>query len=399
MNSLRRVLVVQPYGIGDLLFLTPVLRALRLVPTVETVDLLLGSRTEAVVQTNPHVDEITCIDKDLFHKQGNLKNFSDLIKLGAKLRKKKYDLLLDYSLRGEYAFFSQFFLGIPRRAGFNFKRRGFFHNLRLPIPQGFNGKPVADFFCDLAEKAGIVVEDRFLEFYPADADKILADRLLSDFYASLTLPPPISSPIEWGRIKVGGESKRRFLVLSLGGGESWGKDANFKRWPVTFFAEFTKRLKEFSDFETVIIVGSAQEKSLGDSFQKMVGIKTLNLAGQISLGVTASLIEKAGLFIGNDGGLVHLAHALHTHVIAFYGPVDPVVYGPYPESENAISIFKKDLECRPCYQKFRYNAACAHKNCLQALTPEEALNMIQEKSFFPLTLPPSPYGRGKGEGL
>ena len=56
--SMRRVLVVHPYGIGDLLFVTPVLRALRLLPAVERVDLLLGSRTESVVSSNPHADEI-----------------------------------------------------------------------------------------------------------------------------------------------------------------------------------------------------------------------------------------------------------------------------------------------------------------------------------------------------
>ena len=50
---IRRVLVVQPYGIGDLLFITPVLRALRLIPTVERVDLMIGSRTRAVIQGNP----------------------------------------------------------------------------------------------------------------------------------------------------------------------------------------------------------------------------------------------------------------------------------------------------------------------------------------------------------
>ena len=63
MKSLRRVLIVQPYGIGDLLFLTPVFRALRLIPTVERVDLLLGSRTETVVRANPHVDNFYSIDK------------------------------------------------------------------------------------------------------------------------------------------------------------------------------------------------------------------------------------------------------------------------------------------------------------------------------------------------
>ena len=52
------MLIVHPYGIGDLLFVTPVMRALRLIPTVEAVDLLLGSRTREVVEHNPHINDL-----------------------------------------------------------------------------------------------------------------------------------------------------------------------------------------------------------------------------------------------------------------------------------------------------------------------------------------------------
>ena len=230
MKSLRRVLVVQPYGIGDLLFVTPVLRALRLLPSVEKVDLILGSRTDIVVKQNPHIDEIFSVDKDLFHRQGNSKTFSDVIALGKKLRANRYDLLLDYSMRGEYAFFGQFFLGVPKRAGFNYKRRGFFHTHRLAIPKGFHGRHVADYFCDLAERAGIRVEDRFLEFYLSDSDRLQAQQLLQEKFKRYQVPrslvPQYLVP-----------SGEKYIAVSAGGGESWGKDAHFKRWPPAFFAE------------------------------------------------------------------------------------------------------------------------------------------------------------------
>ena len=56
--------MVQPYGLGDMLFITPVLRALRLVSSVERVDLLIGSRTKEIIASNPHVNDIYVIDKD-----------------------------------------------------------------------------------------------------------------------------------------------------------------------------------------------------------------------------------------------------------------------------------------------------------------------------------------------
>lgn len=352
MNPIRRVLIVQPYGIGDLLFVTPVMRALRLIPTVEKVDLLLGSRTKIVVENNPHIDEIFQIDKDLFHQQSLLKNWKDMAGLGLQLKKNQYDLLLDYSLRGEYAFWGQFFLGIPIRAGFAYKNRAFFHNRRLSLAGGYRDRHVIDYVCDLAEKAGVPVKDRFVEFYLSDKDR--KENQVSGSY----------------------------LVVSPGGGESWGKDAHFKQWPVRFFAQSIEKLKSEIEFEKVLILGSQNEQKLGEELSQLLSIPSENLAGKLSLTQSAALIEKAKLFIGNDGGLVHLAHALRTPVIAFYGPVNPKVYGPYPHSDRAIAVFKDGLECRPCYQNFRYNSACIGRECLQQLLPDDVLQFLQRSSFF-----------------
>lgn len=355
------MLVVQPYGIGDLLFATPALRALRLVPTIEKVDLLLGSRTEEIVCANPHVDEIFTVDKSRFHSQGPTQSFKDIVALGKKLRRRCYDLLLDYSFRDEIAFYSQFFLGIPRRAGFAYKRRGFFHTHRLSIPQGFQGRHAVHYFSDLLEKTGIPVEDRHMEFYLTQAAREEAQRFLEE---------------KWGRPPC------KFLVVSPGGGESWGKDAHFKRWPVRFFSELTERLRQKGDWEGLLILGSAQEAALGEELKSQVSLPTLNLCGAVTLTQAAALLEKASLVLANDGGLVHLAHALRVPVVAFYGPVDPVVYGPYPPSEKALAVFKEGLECRPCYKAFRYNQSCEHRNCLQALSPDEVLHFLEANHFF-----------------
>ncbi len=356
MQKYKNVLIVQPYGIGDLLFLTPVFRALKKAG-VENIDLLLGSRTEAVVVSNPSIHKIYSIDKDVWHREGKVRAFLDLSELSKKLRSARYDLLLDYSLRGEYGFMAQFFWGISKRAGFDYKRRGFFHNIKIRIPEGFEKKHVTDFFCELAEKAGVAVPVRSMEYFTAPADEAEADRLLNS------------------------SGTGRFAAVTVGGGESWGKDAHFKRWPARSFAELAESLKNKYGLEGVVILGSKGEKALADEFKKLFSGRSLNLCGQVPLGVSAALIKKSALFLGNDGGLMHLAHALQTPVIALYGPVDPGVYGPYPASRSALAVVKKDLACRPCYARFRYNSSCEHRECLQNLSPREVLNEVEQKEF------------------
>lgn len=357
-RPLKKILVVQPYGIGDLLFLTPVLRALRQMPGVETVDLLLGSRTEAVIADNPYVGEIFSINKDTWHAEGRRKAFHDMRVLTARLAPKKYDLLLDYSLRGEYGFWAQFFLGIPKRAGFNYKKRAFFHNIKFPIPEGFHKKHVAEFFADLARKAGVPVEDLSMEFYVSSKAGAEAEALLKEF--------------------AGAEN---YLTVSAGGGESWGKDAHFKRWPPAYFAELADKLKRIYKISGIVILGSSGERELAEDFLKGVRGPVLNLCGKVPLGVSAALIQKSRLFLGNDGGLMHLARALKKPVIALFGPVDPAVYGPFPPAPSAIAAVKEDLACRPCYFKFRYNSGCETRECLQGLTPDEVLAQLELKKF------------------
>ena len=351
MRTLRRVLIVHPYGIGDLLFVTPVLRALRLLPRVETVDLLLGSRTREVVEHNPHVDDIYVLDKDKAHRQNWLENLRDNLELGRKLGKKRYDLILDYSLRREHAFFGRFFLGIPRCAGFAYKKRATFHNIRLPLPEAFWKRHVVDFYCDLAEAAGIPVEDRFLEFYFPQTDPLAE----AEIAKRLKLLPG------------------NFLTVAPGGGDSWGKDASYKRWPVKYFAELVAKLQKEKNIHGVAILGSPSERALCEELQAALRPPSIVLAGETTLTQTARVLKKSALFIGNDGGLVHLARALHVPLIAIYGPVPPEVYGPYPSSPEAVPVWKQGLECRPCYYKFRYNSQCQTIACLKDLTPDEVM--------------------------
>ena len=327
---------------------------------METVDLLLGSRTREVVEHNPHVNNIFVMDKDRAHRQTWLENLRDQWELGRKLRAKHYDLILDYSLRREHAFFGRFFLGIPRCAGFAYKKRATFHNIRFPLPEAFWQRHAADFYCDLAEAAGIPVEDRFLEYYFPKPLALIEAKIST----KLKLLP------------------ERFLAVAPGGGDSWGKDASFKRWPIKYFADLVTCLQAERGIHGVAILGSPSEKALCEELQAMIQPPSVVLAGETTLSQTAMALKQSVLFVGNDGGLVHLAHALHVPLIALYGPVPPEVYGPYPPSSDAVAVYKKGLACRPCYYKFRYNNQCQTVACLKDLMPDEVMERIRGQAPF-----------------
>lgn len=333
MKTIKRVLVVHPYGIGDLLFVTPVLRALRLIPTIEKVDLLLGSRTEEMIRPNPHVDSIITVDRDYLKSLPFLKHAKEVLSIGKKISDGNYDLLLDYSLRREYAALGKFWFHIPIRAGFDYKNRGCFLTHKLSIPEGFVARHAVHYYADCAELAGVSVDHRVMEFYLDDDPRSRAKDILS----KLELSP------------------KDYVVIAPGGGESWGGDAHLKRWPLDFFKSTLQHLHQKYGVQKFLIVGSPQEKELCAQLASS-SEQALSLAGDVDLKTVAALIEQSSFFAGNDGGLVHIAHALRTPLVAIYGPVDPKVYGPFPLSSRAISIFKGPVD----YKKFRYNPKGTH---------------------------------------
>lgn len=272
-----------------------------------------------------------------------------------------YDLLIDLSLQREYSFYGCFFLRIPKRIGFNFKNRGIFLTRSLPLVNGFEGAHAVDFYSDLGKLIGLEIEDRFLEFYLSKQDY---EELEGVFRRNSI------------------SSSTRFLVVAPGGGESWGREAVLKRWPAENFSELLLAMKSRTDYEKVLVVGSRDERQVGEEIQRIVTLPVVNLAGELSLGGCAAVLSKALLLLANDGGLVHLARALHVPCIAFYGPVDPRIYGPYPPSPEAVSVLKENLPCQPCYRRFRYNSACVDRECLTSLTPLEVVTALDARNYW-----------------
>jgi hypothetical protein len=52
------------------------------------------------------------------------------------------------------------------------------------------------------------------------------------------------------------------------------------------------------------------------------------LAREWPLRVLAAVLARAGLFLGNDAGITHLAAAAGAPTLALYGPTDPALWAP-----------------------------------------------------------------------
>lgn len=98
----------------------------------------------------------------------------------------------------------------------------------------------------------------------------------------------------------------------------------------------------------------------------------------MSITQTAAVIQRCNLFISNDSGLMHLAVAVKTPVVAIFGPTIPNKNAPY-EGKNVV--IRKELPCSPCYEMYK-KFRCNDIKCLKLIEIEDVLMEIDKSGIL-----------------
>ena len=357
VKNLRKVLIINPFGIGDVLFTTPMISNLKLHNPGIHIGYICNRRAEGVLRTNTKVNQIYIFERDEFQKvyqQSKWRFLKKVWELISLIKAERYDAVLDVSLNLNFGFMG-WVLGIPYRVGFNYKRRGLFLNQKIKI-RGFEGKHVVDCYLELLSKLSIPVVEKKLQLNISSRDQQWAQEYIQ-------------------KEEIKGDE--RLVVMMPGGGASWGKEARFKRWSPESYAKLADKMIENLG-AAIILVGDQSEKDLCLEVEKWMMHPVQILCGQTTVSRLAALMAKTRITIVNDGGPLHIAVAAGARTASIFGPVDEKVYGPYPRDGHLV--FKKELACRPCYRQFR-RAKCDHVSCLSALTVDEVYQSIKN-SFY-----------------
>jgi ADP-heptose:LPS heptosyltransferase len=161
-----------------------------------------------------------------------------------------------------------------------------------------------------------------------------------------------------------------------------GTFSKARRWPTGSFAEVADGLAERG--ARIVLVGGRGEEDLGRSVEATMARPALSLVGRTTLGQLAAVLERAALFVGNDSGVMHMAVAVGTPVVAIFGPSNARAWGPYPFVENPVNrvvdarnvVIRSDLPCSPCLYRGRrlgLRGGCAERPCMHGVTPREVL--------------------------
>lgn len=352
---MKRFLIVNPFGIGDVLFTTPVVAAIKESYPDCFIGYWCNQRVRALLKENPYISKIFALSRgDLKRIYGESKfgGVSKFLNLLFSLKKERFDISLDFSCEHRYSLMAKL-LGIRKRIGFNYKNRGRFLTDKIGI-EGYNSKHEVEYYLDLLKPLDINPKRYNLVLRLSDAVKVKTNTKLSRF------------GIKYGDLLIG---------IACGAGASWGKDASLKHWPAIKFAQLADRISR--DFGAkILILGDESERPIADVIVNTMVNKPVDLTGKTSLEEFAAVIGRLRILITNDGGPLHIGVSQGIKTVSIFGPVDDLVYGPYPKSEEHI-VIKSDVSCRPCYKDFKMPLCDRERECINLIGVDEVFNAVR----------------------
>ena len=329
----RRILVVKPSALGDIVHSLPVLNALNKGFPGARIDWVVAEGLHTFLEGHPMINRLWVIKKDKWKKMNRLgKTVREINQLRRDLGHRHYDVCIDLSglfRSGLISWFSK----APVRLGFKESDEGspFFYTHKV---HGSMKIHAIDRYLKLARFLGCPVDQIVYPFAPYDPH------------------PPVCKTLP-----------ETYAVMS----PSAGKPAN--RWPARRFGELASRL----DLPVVVIASKAEADIAEEVVAHSKG-NARSIAGQTGLKDLLAVIQGAKFFICNDTGPMHMAAALNIPVFAIFGPANPVRTGPYGDIHT---IIRKDFPCMPCYAKHpctRYGF-----RCMETLEVDEVFKVVGEK--------------------
>ena len=142
-----------------------------------------------------------------------------------------------------------------------------------------------------------------------------------------------------------------------------------KRWPAAQFGVVAARLASLGI--DVVVLGSAKERVFGEEIAAAAtSARVRNLCGRTSLADVIDLLAAADVAVSNDSGLLHVAAATGTHVVAIYGSSSPEFTPPLTTAADVLYL---KLDCSPCFAR---ECPLGHLRCLHEISAATVLERV-----------------------
>ncbi|HOF05247.1 MAG TPA: glycosyltransferase family 9 protein [Syntrophales bacterium] len=358
-EHIENILVVRLDHIGDVIMTTPIFRLLKERYPRGRITCLVGSWGRAVVENNPHLDEILTYDAPWWTKSRPEGNRSGLIAQGrelvhllADLRRRRFDLLIDP--RGDLRHLFLFgYLGRPRYV-LSYDRTGGRYLLAAATTFAEASHEI-DKGVRLLEHLGIetVKTPPRVEIYPDAARETGVEAFLRER-------------------KIQG---RPLFIFAPGARK------HLKRWPEKNFAALADWLLTRCPQGVVVLAGASWDREVAARItaHSRCPEGIVDIAGRPDIVSLFALMRRSRLIVANDGPIAHMSSALDIPTVVLFGPVQMERF--LPRGERSVAI-KQPFPCSPCLLEDDrcsvLQAVAVPGACMEAITVAEVQRHIEK---------------------
>ncbi len=337
----ERILAISSTGIGDTLFSTPAIRALREAYPRAHLTAMFRARYLDLFRNNPHVDAV-------IPYYGKYRRLPSTIRA---LRRGRFDVVA--VLHGNdpdiiplaYLSGARFVVRIP-----NDSTRFRFLLSNAALTSEHNVTP---------GQHGLQMRLRIAGLVSAPSD----DRRMV-----LAVEPEAARAVA-AYVEARGVRAGHSLV-----GFQVGASNVSRMWFGDQFAELGRRLVGADPIVRIAITGSSAERGYCEMVADAMGAgdRVLVTAGDLTLPQVAALVDRMAVLVAADTGTLHMAVALGRPAVALYAMADSRVTGPDP-ADGRYRVIQKWRTCDPCYGK-----ACPFPLCMQNITVDEVEAAVRD---------------------
>jgi lipopolysaccharide heptosyltransferase I len=338
----RRIALIKPSALGDIVHSLPVLTALRRRYPEAHITWVVSRSYESLLQGHPDLDATLPFQRASFRKSPIRSVFSTY-QFAQRLRAAQLDLVVDLQglLRSGLMALAS---GAARRVGLATAREGAVH-----------------FYTDVIPVPG-ATDPRSGDLHAVERNWVVAQALGADA-GGMTFRVPLAEAAQAWADALLMECPRPWLVLAVG--SRWVT----KRWPAQHFAELARRAYERYG-GTVLFIGTPDEAPLARKVATALSGPVRDLSGATTLPQLAALLSRADAVLANDTGPMHLAAALGRPVVVPYTCTRAQVHGPFGQLGRGVET---TVWCAGSYLK-----RCRRLECMSELTPARLWPALEE---------------------
>ncbi len=341
----RRICLIKPSALGDVVQTLPVLAALRRKWPDAEITWVIASGLAGLLEGHPHLDDVILFDRKSFRGTGL---WSAGRRLWRTLRQRRFDLTIDLQglLRSGLMTLAT---GSPVRIGLANAREAAWlaYTHRVPVPT--LDMPALDRYWLLVRALGIADDPPAAQLGLTDTHR----QWVGSICCGLPRPWVVCAP-----------------------GAQW----ETKRWPAEKYAAVLGQLALRNKASIVLIGGPGEEALTAEVRGRLPGgVTALDLGGKTPLLSLAAVLEQADVLLSGDTGPMHLAAALGTPCVSLFTCTSPLRAGPRGEQHTVLAT---DVSCASSYLK-----RCDSKHCMDSFAVAQVATAVERALGQPQVVP------------